>query len=192
MANLDEKFAQAESIIRKPAFRQNKGLGNEVGYYIFAYDADQELSVREWVSYIQHKYESGTEGFKVVVFDLYDIVIDILQEKGYLDKCYEFEQKKGFDRITKAVGNTLRITAHDSLIIGYILERTPENSVVFLTGIGKCYPLLRSHTVLNNLHQVIDNVPVVMFYPGKYDGQELILFGENKDDNYYRAIKLVD
>ena len=48
--NLDERLAQAESIIRKPAFRQNKGLGNEVGYYIFAYNAAQELSVREWVS----------------------------------------------------------------------------------------------------------------------------------------------
>jgi len=44
MANLDERLAQAESIIRKPAFRQNKGLGNEVGYYIFAYDADQECA----------------------------------------------------------------------------------------------------------------------------------------------------
>ena len=46
--------------------------------------------------------------------------------------------------------------------------------------------------VLNNLHQAIDHVPVVLFYPGKYDGQELILFGEIKDDNYYRAFKLVD
>lgn len=127
-----------------------------------------------------------------MVFDLYDIVIDILQEKGHLDKCYEFEQKKGFDRITKAVGNTLRITAQDSLIISYIREHTPDQSVVFLAGIGKCFPLLRSHTVLNNLHQVIDHVPVVLFYPGKYDGQELILFGEIKDDNYYRAFKLVD
>lgn len=190
--NLDERLAQAESIIRKPAFRQNKGLGNEVGYYIFAYNAAQELSVREWVSYIENKYASGAEGFKVVVFDLYDIVIDILQEKGYLEKCYEFEQKKGFDRITKAVGNTLRITAQDNLVIAHILEHTPDQSVVFLTGIGKCYPLLRSHTVLNNLHQVLDNVPVVLFYPGKYDGQELILFGEIKDDNYYRAFKLVD
>ena len=192
MANLDERLEQAENIIRKPAFRQNKGLGNEVGYYIFAYPAEEELAVREWVKYIQNKYESGMEGFKVVVFDLYDIVIDILQQKGYLDKCYEFEKKRGFERITKAVGNTLRITAQDSLIISYIRERTPDNSVVFLRGIGKCYPLLRSHTVLNNLHQVIDSVPVVMFYPGKYDGQELILFSEIKDDNYYRAFKLVD
>lgn len=38
---------------------------------------------------------------------------------------------------------------------------------------------------------MIDNVPVVLFYPGNYDGQELVLFGEIKDDNYYRAFKLV-
>ena len=102
------------------------------------------------------------------------------------------EKKKGFDRVVRAVNNTMRITAEDSLIVNYIKQNTPENSVVFLVGIGKCFPILRSHTVLNNLHHVIDHVPVVMFYPGKYDGQELILFGEIKDDNYYRAFKLVD
>ena len=192
MSRLDERLEQAEFLMKKSAFRQNKGLGNEVGYYIFDYPAEEELKVREWIKYIQHKYENDSNGFKVVVFDLYDIIIDILQEKGFLEKCIEFEQSRGFDRITKAVGNTLRITAQDSLIIQYIRERTPEDSVIFLTGIGKCYPLLRSHTVLNNLHQVIDYVPVVLFYPGKYDGQELILFGEIKDDNYYRAFKLVE
>ena len=192
MANLNERLTMAEALLKKPSFRHNKGLGNEVGYYIFAYSPEEELSVREWVTYIQHKYESSTDGFKVVVFDLYDIAIDILQEKGYLEKCYEFEEKRGFERISKAVANTLRITAQDNLIIQYIRERTQDNSVVFLTGIGKCYPLLRSHTVLNNLHQVLDHVPVVMFYPGKYDGQELILCDEIKDDNYYRAFKLVE
>ena len=119
-------------------------------------------------------------------------MIDIFKDKGYLEKCYEMERKRGLERVTKAIGNTLRITASDSLIVNYIKDRAEPDSVLFLTGIGKCYPLLRSHTVLNNLHQVIDNVPVVMFYPGKYDGQELLLFGEIKDDNYYRAFKLVD
>ena len=86
----------------------------------------------------------------------------------------------------------LRITAKDSMIVSHIEKNTPEKSIVFLTGIGKCYPILRAHTVLNNLHQVIDHVPVVLFYPGKYDGQELMLFSEIKDDNYYRAFQLVE
>jgi len=50
---------------------------------------------------------------------------------------------------------------------------------------------VRSHKILNNLHQVFDRAPVVMFYPGKYDGQSLQLFEEFKDDNYYRAFKLL-
>ena len=192
MGTVEQRLDQLEKIIRKPAFRQNKGLGNEVGYYIFDYAPDSELVVRERVKYIEQKHSDGNDGFTVVVFDIYDIMINILQDKGYLEKCFEFEKRKGFERITKAVGNTLRITAADSLIVRHLQENTPDDSIVFLTGIGKCYPVLRSHTLLNNLHQVIDHVPVIMFYPGKYDGQELMLFGEIKDDNYYRAFKLVD
>lgn len=192
MMTLEERLNKAETIMQKPSFRQNKGLGNEVGYYIFDYPAEQELFVRERIEYIRKKNEQSGDEYRVVVFDLYDIIIEILKDKGYLEKCYDFEKKKGFERITKSVGNMLRITAKDSLIVNYIRERTPEKAIVFLVGIGKCYPILRSHTVLNNLHQVIDNVPVVMFYPGKYDGQELVLFSEIKDDNYYRAFKLVD
>ena len=192
MNTLEERLDKAETMIKKPSFRKNKGLGNEVGYYIFDYPPEQELLVRERVDYIRKKNEQSDDEYRIVVFDLYEIIIEILKEKGYLEKCYEFEKKRGFDRITKAVGNMLRITAKDSLIVNYIRERTPEKAIVFLIGIGKCYPILRSHTVLNNLHQVIDNVPVVMCYPGKYGGQELILFGEIKDDNYYRAFKLVE
>ncbi len=189
--NLEEKLNIAEAMINKPSFRCNKGLGNEVGYYIFDYPPEQELTVRRWIENIRRKNEESQDEYKIIVFDLYKIVIEILQKKGYLEKCFEFEKKNGFERITKAVGNMLRITSKDNLIIKHIKENTPEKAVVFLTGVGKCYPILRSHTVLNNLHQVMDNVPVVMFYPGKYDGQELVLFSDIKDDNYYRAFKLV-
>lgn len=189
---LDERFDRAEAIIKKPSFRENKGLGNEVGYYIFDYPAEQELLVRERIAYMKRKNEQSTDEYRIVEFDLYNIIIDILQQKGYLEKCFEFEKKRGFDRITKAVGNMLRITAKDSMIVSHIEKNTPEKSIVFLTGIGKCYPILRAHMVLNNLHQVIDHVPVVLFYPGKYDGQELMLFSEIKDDNYYRAFQLVE
>lgn len=192
MGTLEERLNKVEEMIARPSFRENKGLGNEVGYYIFDYPPKDELAIRSRVEYIRKKYGDSSDGFQVVVFDLYDIMIEILKEKGYLEKCFELERNKGLDRVIRAVGNTLRITDADSLIVKYIQERTPDNSVVFIIGIGKCYPLLRSHTVLNNLHQVIDKVPVVMFYPGKYDGQELILFGEVKDDNYYRAFKLVE
>lgn len=192
MLTIEQRFDKLEEIICRPSFRENKGLGNEVGYYIFDYPAEKELYVRERIEYIKNKSEISNDDYKVVVFDLYDIIISILDKKGYMEKCYQFEKTKGFERVSKSICNMLRVTSSDSLIVNYIKENITEKSIVFITGIGKCYPILRSHIVLNSLHQVIDNVPVVLFYPGKYDGQELVLFGEIKDDNYYRAFKLVD
>lgn len=192
MMTLDERLDKAEETIQKPSFRENKGLGNEVGYYIFDYPAEKELYISERIDYIKKKSKNSNDDYKVVVFDLYDIMIDIIEKKGYLEKCYQFEKTKGFERVSKSISNMLRITSSDSLIVNYIKDNTPDKAVVFITGIGKCYPIIRSHTILNNLHQVIDKVPVVMFYPGKYDGQELVLFDEIKDDNYYRAFKLVE
>ena len=192
MRSLDERLDLMERIIKETNFRKNKGLGNEVGYYVFDYPADKELVVRERIEYMKAKNSKGTDSFDLVVFDLYDIVIDLLEQEGFLEQCFKFEKKQGMPRIVKAVGNLLQINDNESLIVKYIQEHTPHNAVVFITGVGKCYPILRSHKVLNNLHQAIDRVPVVMFYPGKYDGQELVLFSEIKDDNYYRAFRLVD
>lgn len=191
MSNLDDRLDLAEKKIKEPKFRENRGLGNEVGYYIFDYPAEDELYVRERINYIQNQNKNSDDEYKIVVFDLYDIMIEILENKKYLDKCYSIEQKKGFQKVSNAVANLMKVNSTDGMIVNYIKEHIPDKAIIFVTGIGKCYPIIRSHTVLNNLHLVIDKVPVVLFYPGKYDGQELVLFNEIKDDNYYRAFKLV-
>jgi hypothetical protein len=60
-----------------------------------------------------------------------------------------------------------------------------------ISGVGNAYPLLRSHNLLNNLHPLMGDTPLVMFYPGIYTGQGLSLFGKLKETNYYRAFQLV-
>ncbi len=191
MADLTARLNEMETAIRKPSFRQSIGRANEVNYWVFDYPPERELEVRERIAYLKNKNQVGTDGFELVVFDLYDIIIDFLEQRGFMDKCYGFERKAGISRIVKAVNNSLKVNDDDSLIVRYIKDHTPENAVVFLVGIGKCYPILRSHMVLNNLHQAFVRVPVVMFFPGTYNEQELILFNEIKDDNYYRAFRLV-
>lgn len=190
--SLEERLDLAEKKLQQESFRENKGLGNEVGYYIFDYPPEKELYVRERIREIIDRNHRLNDDFPIIQFDLYDMIIEILKKKGFLEKCFEFEKKNGFERIIKAIGSMLRITMADNLIIRHIKENTPEHSIVFITGIGKCYPILRSHTVLNQLHQIVDYVPVVLFYPGQYNGRELVLFGKIKDDNYYRAFPLVD
>ncbi|MEG0471473.1 MAG: DUF1788 domain-containing protein [Solibacillus sp.] len=194
MVDLENRLNQLEDKIKQPNFRKNKGLGNEVGYYVFDYPAEQELLVRERIDYLKSKYATNSHDFQVIVFDLYDIIMDILIQEGFLELCMEFEQTKGFLEITKAVNEMLRMEEdnQNNELLAHIKNNTPKNAIVFLSGVGKCYPMMRSHKILNNLHQFLDDVQVVMFFPGKYDGQSLMLFSEVKDDNYYRAFKLVD
>ena len=191
MADLSARLDEMEEAIHKPSFRQSSGKANEVNYWVFDYPPERELEVRERIEYMKHKNQKGTDGFELVVFDLYDIIIDFLERKNFMEKCFDFEKQRGLERIVKAVNNSMKINDDDSVIVQYIKEHTPDNAVVFLTGIGKCFPVLRSHKVLNNLHQAFVRAPVVMFFPGSYNEQELVLFNEIKDDNYYRAFRLV-
>ncbi len=191
MKSLDEKFDILEKKIKEPGFRQNRGVSNEVKYFIFDYPAVDELKVRSRINHIRSKNEASSDDYTIQVFDLYEIMLDILKSKGRLEKCFELEKSKGFDKLCHGISNLLKVNSTDGLIIRYIEEHLSEDAIVFITGVGKCYPIIRSHTILNNLHMVIDYVPVVLFYPGKYNGQELMLFdGEIKDDNYYRAFRI--
>ena len=191
MASLEERLDIAERLIKNESFRQNKGLGNEVGYYVFDYLAEKELLVRERVTYMKNKNSRGTDGFELIVFDLYDILIEVIEKEGFMQQIISYEKEYGIDFVTVVLQDLLKLGEKDNLIVKYLEENTPKDAVVFLVGIGKCYPIIRSHSILNNLHQVIDRVPVVLFFPGKYDGQELSLFSKI-ENNYYRAFKLVD
>ena len=172
-------------------FLANRGVANEVRYYVFDYEPCDELIVREKIKALKKQNKPEADGFTIIEYDLYEMVLSILEEKGYIDKCIKFEEEKGMEYLYTAVTKMLRLTNDDNLIVNRILENTPANSVVFLTGVGKVFPFVRSHNVLNNLHQVLDSVPVIMFYPGVWNGQSLSLFGTITDGNYYRAFPLI-
>lgn len=101
------------------------------------------------------------------------------------------EAAKGSVAIVNPIKKTLRLTLANDLVVNAIKNNTGADNIVFLTGVGKAYPFIRSHTILNNLHSVVD-VPLLMFFPGTYDGLSLKLFNIIKDDNYYRAFRLVE
>lgn len=172
-------------------FLANRGVANEVRYYVFDYEPCDELIMREKIKALKKQNNPDADGFQIVEYDLYEMVIGILEEKGYLDKCIKFEDAKGMEYVYTAVSKMLRLTNDDNLIVNKIVAETPDHAVVFLTGVGKVFPFVRSHNVLNNLHQVLDKVPVVMFYPGQWNGQSLNLFGTINDGNYYRAFPLI-
>lgn len=192
MKTIYERLDKILPTLMDKRFRENKGLGNEIGFYIFDYDPKVEMAVREHIAFLKQKINHDSIDINIREFDLYEIMIEILESKGYLKKVLELEEKKGTAAILKPVKNTLRLTQKNDLVVDYIRDRVGDNDIVFLTGVGKVWPVIRSHTVLNVLHAVIDHVPLIMFYPGTYSGQDLHLFDEISDQNYYRAFKMVE
>lgn len=192
MLNIQQRLDKMEEKMRTESFRTNTGLGNEIGYYVFDYEPDQELIVRERIEELRNADTISRFGYQLVIYDLYELMIELLKEEDVFDDLLELEKTDGTEYVFSAISDVLRFNEDESLIVNYINTHTPNDSVVFLTGVGKCFPILRSHKILNNLHQVMDHCPVIMFFPGRYNGNSLNIFGKLKDDNYYRAFPLVE
>lgn len=188
--DLLEKLEKIDDAINKLEFRQSKGLGNEVGYYIFDYPENEELTVREYVKKLKAKKDLSGD-FEIVIYDLYEMMIDYLESQGLLEACYEMEENYGLNYLVNSVVELLNLDSDETYFTKEIEMNTPKDAVVFVVGIGKIFPFARAHNILNKTHQVFDRVPVVMFYPGEWDGQSLKLFSEIDDGNYYRAFRLV-
>lgn len=165
----------------------SSGLGNEVNFRVFDYDPDDEYVIRDNINYIVGKHDN------IQVFNIYDIIIEILKSKGFLEKTFEYEKTKGAQYVNSIIQKTLAISSNNDLIVKYIKEHfnNKEDTIVFITGIGRSYGIVRAHTILNNLQSVITVNPVILFYPGTYDGQSFRLFNKMENDNYYRAFQLV-
>lgn len=192
MMSLNRRLDLIEEKILAPSFRTGRGTANEVNFWIFDYDAEDEMAVRSQVAYLLGRVNDHRDDVRIVHYDLYSLMLEILREKNYLDKVVAMEEAKGSNAIINPIKKTLRLTLDGDLIIQKITQGlVPERDIIFLAGIGKAWPIIRSHTILNNLHSRVDKNPLVMFFPGEYTN-ELRLFGEITDDNYYRAFRLIE
>jgi len=184
----EKKLTLLKEKVQTKEFLEGKGLGNEIPFWIFDYSPKDEMMVRYNIEKISKHLENCS--INVLKLDLYEISMSILYKHGLVEKIIGFENDKGSEKALDKTKLSLKpeeITKHIETIMK---ESDPD--VVFLFGIGKAWPLIRSHTILNNLQPVLGNIPMVAFYPGEYSGNDLSLFGKFKDSNYYRAFRLVD
>jgi hypothetical protein len=188
MANINRRLDNIIPKIKEDKFIQGRGLGNEISFYVFDYEPEHELNVRDYIKHIKKEFSYEGTDRKIIEFDLYEMLMDIAKEKRIFDRIFQMEEKQGKEALFKA----MTTFAKPEIFLQKIKKQIGDHNVVFLTGVGKVYPFVRSHNILNNLQEVLDKTPVIMFFPGKYDGQSLQLFGKFKDDNYYRAFRLVD
>jgi len=186
---LTDRLNQILPTITTNDFLEGKGLGNEIAFYIFDYDPEKELQIREHIDFLLTQIPKTAPSLKVTHINLFDLVLDYLKDRKLLDKVLQMQQQKGDTAVQKALAAPL----HASKLLPLFEKAAApeENDLVLVSGVGNVYPLLRTHSLLNNLHPVMGQTPLILFFPGSYDGQALKLFGSLQDDNYYRAFKLI-
>jgi hypothetical protein len=192
-----EKSKQEEhlfSVLSSKRFLQMEGLGNEVPFFIYPYDPEDALEVAKSKKRIKNKL--AAKGIQVREVNLYDLSVELLKDRGVWERLVQLEPQQAKDDFIKPLQNMLD---PETKLAPAIRDRLVDGDfdIVFLTGIGEVFPYIRSHNVLNNLQSVVTGKPMLMFFPGRYEqsdtlGSALVLFGQLKDDQYYRAKNILE
>jgi len=185
--DIAQKFQHLFTLIQMPKFLRKEALGGEIPFFISTYNPEQESDIAKAIHGLKNKLENT--GIKVLELNLYDLVIELLDEQLGEGQIFELEEQMDKTEFKNALHSVLDI----SEVLMPRMKRIIDNSnaqVYFLTGVGNVYPFIRSHNILNNLQNIAKDAPTLMFFPGRYTGQSLELFGKLKDDNYYRAFNL--
>lgn len=188
---LKDRLNKVLDRITSPELLSNSGLGNEIGYYIFDYPPESELEIREHVAFVIDKARKKCPELRIAHLNLFELLVDYLKERGLLTEAMKLQRQKGDDALLKALKGPL----HQEKIAKALVNRCDPDQLdlVIMSGVGSAWPMIRTHNLLNALHPLMAKTPLVIFYPGKYDGQTLSLFGrlKNSDEPYYRAFQLV-
>jgi len=189
MDTFKKRLNQIIPRITSDDFLKSRGLGNEIAFYIFDYPPEKELEVREHVNFIMDHLKKKRPELRIKHINLFQLVIEYLKERRLLDRALKIQREKGDQQLLKA----LKAPIDPAKIAKVFVSRAdPEDhDLVMVSGVGNVWPLMRSRNLLNNLHPLMNDTPLVMFYPGVYTGYGLQLFGRLKESNYYRAFRLV-
>jgi hypothetical protein len=187
--DLTERLNKILPRIISDDFLKGRGIGNEIAFYIFDYPPEDELRIREHICFLIDHIPKQRPELRVKHINLFDFILDYLKKRNFLDEALKMQREKGDDVLMKALKGPLEPTKLAPIFTE--VAQPQQHHLVLLSGVGNTWPLLRSHTLLNNLHPIMGNTPLVMFYPGRYDGKFLRLFGKLQGKNYYRAFKLV-
>lgn len=187
--HLQDRLNKIPEKIVSSEFLNGQGLGNEIGFWIFDYDPAAELEVRKYILFLENMLAKKHSKLACVHINLLELLVQYLNSRGFTEKAIALQQQKGDSALLKALTGPL----HMDKFAPYLVEATQAaaKNMVFISGVGSVWPLLRAHHLLNSLHSLLGQTPMVLFYPGHYDGQAMHLFGKIPSDNYYRAFKLI-
>ena len=191
-SNIQASFDHLLTVLSGKRFLQKEGLGNEVPFFICPFEASISVEVLRLEKQLVNRLEQS--GIRVLEINLYDLSIEILKERGIWEQILEIEPSVSKDELKELLQGVLDPESNLVPAIAELLKNN-EFEMLFLTGVGEIFPIIRSHHVLNNLQSTAKEKPTLMFFPGTYShtlatGASLDLFERLHDDKYYRAFNI--
>ena len=185
MGNINERLDNLKKEIQKADFLEGRGLSNEVNIRIFCYDPAEEMAVRHFISQI---IVDQSLDCHLVERNLYKIFLSICDDKRITEKAAQMEEKKGDDFLLK---NLQKFANNKSFVDKMKYEQHNTGDVLLVTGVGEVYPFMRIHSLLEALQPEFNDIPILVMYPGKFDGRTVKLFNKLESNPYYRAFNIV-
>jgi hypothetical protein len=186
------------AVLSSDRFLRMEGLGNEVPFFIWPYPPEQELEAQSANSRIVDRLRT-TRGLSVLVVDLFELAVELLEGRGgnMLERLEQIEPTRSRSAFRRDLQRMLDPEQHIVPAIERRIEAETGVDLLVLTGIGRVFPFIRSHNVLNNLQVAVPDFPVLMLFPGEYSqtaslGSSLVLFNLLTDDQYYRAKNILE
>lgn len=181
MADIKERLDNLRVHIQEPEFLEGKGLSNEVNIRIFCYDAEDEMTVRQFIDQITTDQSLCCN---LVECNLYEIFLSLCDDIDITEAIAEMEEEDGKDflleQLNSAIGEGEFIEK-----IQYSPHRAGD--VLLLTGVGDAFPFMRVHSLLEALQPYFSDIPILVMYPGTFDGSYVRLFDKLTPNAYYRA-----
>ena len=121
------------------------------------------------------------KGKTALIIDLYKLCMTLLEEEGVLETILEEEPNIASEDIVSTIDSILDMK---SVVIPRISEQIQaENpNYVLITGVGRAYPFVRSHGILNNIDELAKENKLILFFPGEYNNLQNYYRGHNLDD----------
>lgn len=183
--NIDERLDKVRNLLKDSDFLEGNGLSNEVNIRIFCYEAKEEMRVRHFVEQI---LIDRTLPCHLKENNLYEIFLKCCEDKRILSRMADQERKRGKDHLQRMIEKSITVQAY----VDKICADTPrKGDVLLLTGVGDVFPFMRVHMLLEALQPRIDNIPVLVMYPGTFDGRHVKLFDRLTPNPYYRAFNII-
>lgn len=199
---LNDRLNKILPRVTSTEFLSGSGIGNEIAFYIFDYSPEDEIKVRDHIRFLLEHIPSKKADLRVNHVNLFDFVLNYLKSRNLLDKSLQMQRDKGDEALKKALAGPL----HPEKLapVFYDVARPEQHDLILVSGVGSVYPMLRTSSLLSNLQPIMNQTPLVLFYPGKYDQVTLRLFNKlslsasfeaagnlKKAEHYYRAFRLV-